>query len=162
MAITFKYSAPYSLGAELHIINSNPFYNQITKGKQQLEQAELEQEVAEASELGAERYVILLDADIVGIVEFLPLNPYDDCSWLGLFMMESSRQRSGLGGQALEAFEQQLRQRGIGMLRLAVVVDNEPAHAFWKKHHFQYVRSTTTPAQLDVIIYEKQLQAQVQ
>lgn len=157
MDILFRYSGPNSLDDELRIINSNPFYNQITKGKEQLERTEVEQEIAEASQLGAERYVMVVDTNIIGIVEFLPLNPYDDRSWLGLFMIDSSRQRGGLGGQALAAFEQQLRHRGIDILRLAVVVDNEPAHAFWKKHHFHYVRSTTTHAQLDVIIYEKQL-----
>ncbi|MFD1886092.1 GNAT family N-acetyltransferase [Paenibacillus wenxiniae] len=158
MSFTFIPSTSEQLAYELAIINSNPRYNLLSKGKERITESELQAEHTEAAQLGAERRLICLDGVPIGIVEWLPLYPLDGYPWLGLFMIDGRKHRSGYGALALKALEEHLLlQLHIRELRLVVLVDNEPAHQFWKKQQFRYVKPTVTHEGLDAIIYEKQL-----
>ncbi|GGI99167.1 GNAT family N-acetyltransferase [Paenibacillus hunanensis] len=157
MSVTFIRSTPEQLTEELAIINSNPDYNLLSHGKAVLTAGELQEEHLQAQQLGAERKLIMQDDTPIGIVELLPLYPQDGYPWLGLFMINGSKRRSGYGALAWQAVEQMLLQRGIHELRLAVIAENEPAHAFWKKQQFHYVKPSVNHTGLNVIIYEKQL-----
>ncbi len=157
MVFTFIPSTAEQLAQELAIINSNPSYNRLSKGKEVITESELQAEHAEAAQLGARRMLICLDGTPIGIVEWLPLYPQDGYPWLGLFMIDGNKHRTGYGELALKALEQLLIQQHIRELRLVVLVDNEPAHRFWKKQQFRYIKPTVTHEGLDAIIYEKQL-----
>ncbi|ANF96125.1 GNAT family N-acetyltransferase [Paenibacillus bovis] len=153
--ITFVSTSPELLEVELSIINSNPFYNRIIKGREKLTAEEIQQEVEETIQLGAERYVICSDDQPIGIVEYLSLNPNDGYPWLGLFMIDKAYQGRGYGNQAFQAFEQRLIRQKIQAFRLAVNIENEPAHIFWKRQNLQYVKHSITHNNMEVIIYEK-------
>lgn len=156
MQISFIQTTPDWLETELAIINSNPFYNRITKGKEQLTPKEIQDEIEEATALGAERHLIFKgEKQAIGIVEFLSLNPNDGYPWLGLFMIHREYQANGIGSLAFTAWEKQLIRRGFQDIRLAVVIENEPAHAFWKRQQFRYVGTAVTQQQLQVVTYEK-------
>ncbi len=137
MSFTFIPSTPELFVQELAIINSNPYYNHVSKGKETLTEQELQAEQQEALKLGAKRRLICLEDTPVGIAEWLPLYPLDGYPWLGLFMIGGQKQRGGYGAAALQALEQFLLQQRIYELRLAVHAENEPAHAFWQKQQFQ-------------------------
>ncbi len=141
MSVTFIRSTPDQLTEELAIINSNPDYNLLSHGKAVLTAGELQEEHLQAQQLGAERKLVMQDG----------------YPWLGLFMINGNKRRSGYGALAWRAVEQMLLQRGIHELRLAVSAENEPAHAFWKKQQFHYVKPSVNHTGLNVIIYEKQL-----
>ncbi|WP_458119639.1 N-acetyltransferase family protein [Paenibacillus sp. Z6-24] len=155
--ITFVKTSSELLEVELSIINSNPFYNRIIKGREQLTAEEIRQEVTETVELGAERYVICRNDQPIGIVEYLSLNPNEGYPWLGLFMIGRQYQGQRWGQQAFQAFEQRLIGQGVEAFRLAVNLENELAHAFWKRQNFQYIKHSITRDNMEVIIYEKEL-----
>ncbi len=158
MSFTFIPSTAQHMTEELAILNSNPYYNRLNKGKEHITASELQTEQAEVRKLGAERRLICWDDIPIGIVEWLPLNPEDGYPWLGLYMLHSRLHRTGYGAAALRELERLLLATGMTELRLAVLLENEPAHAFWKKQQFNYVSPSVTEDGQAVVIYEKQLE----
>lgn len=142
---------------ELEIYNSNPYFNQLSTGKDELTRDEVLTEITDSKNMGAERFLIKDGELYVGIMDYLMRNPNDDCTWLGLLLIKKEYQSKGYGYQTLNLFHEQMKDRQVDKFRIGVIVDNEPAHAFWKRQGFTPVKTSTIQDKLKVMVYEKKL-----
>ncbi|RAP77991.1 GNAT family N-acetyltransferase [Paenibacillus montanisoli] len=153
--LTLIRSSHALLASELAILNSNPYFNSISKDKEQLTEADLAAEQKDAEQAGAERYIIRDDGKDIGILEFLMTNPNDSCTWIGLLVINGNYQGRGYGNAALILFDAMMRERGVKSYRLGVLAANEPAHAFWQRNGCTPVKPAVLPDGKDIIIYER-------
>lgn len=151
---------------EKTIMNSNPFFNLISKDKEELSPEEIEKEMFESQKIGAERYIIQEGDHSIGILEYLMNNPSDGYPWLGLLVIKKEHQSQGYGVQALQEFYNIMTERQVKAFRIGVIVGNEPAHRFWRKQGFMEVTKkrgfmeVTKKRWMDhkeVIVYEKSI-----
>ncbi|WP_308634645.1 GNAT family N-acetyltransferase [Paenibacillus silvisoli] len=141
--------------SELAIFNSNPFFNSISKDKEQLTDADIAAELKDAEQAGAERYIIRDNGTDIGILEFLMTNPNDSCTWIGLLVISGHVQGRGYGNAALMLFDAIMRDRGVTFHRLGVLAANEPAHAFWQRNGCTPVSPAELPDGKKITIYER-------
>ncbi|RKP57983.1 GNAT family N-acetyltransferase [Cohnella endophytica] len=141
---------------ELEIINSNMFFNVISKDKDKLTHEDLLTEITDSIQVGAERYLIKDKDKSVGVIEFLMKNPNDGFPWLGLLIVKKEFQNKGYGSKSLNEFYKIMSERKIKAFRIGVLLENEPAHFFWRKHGFIEV-TTTMIDNKEIMIYEKRI-----
>lgn len=153
--LVFERTSQERLDTEVSILNSDPYYNFVTKDKERLSVEEIVDEIKDETGLGAERYFIKDGEDYIGIIDFLMKNPNDGCTWLGLLLIRKERQAQGYGKKSLDMFYGMMKERGVPKLRIGVITENEPAHRFWKKQGFQFIRTAPYPGQKEVVVYEK-------
>ncbi|WP_223067059.1 GNAT family N-acetyltransferase [Paenibacillus caui] len=139
---------------EMQIMNSDPFFNRVTKGKESFALEEALQEIQESEELGAERYFILNGDERIGMLEFLMKNPADGCTWLGLLLIDKKYQRQGYGRFAFELFCSMMKDRKVSGFRIGVAIDNDPAHRFWENLDFKPIEHRKKPDGREIVIYE--------
>jgi RimJ/RimL family protein N-acetyltransferase len=137
------------------IVNSNTFFNLISKNKEKLSTEEIAEEITNAMNIGAERYLIKHNHEYVGILEYLLINPSDQSTWLGLLLIKKELQAHGYGLKSLQLFNEIMKEKGIAKYRIGVISENTPAHYFWNKHGFIKVDSTINDDQKEIVIYEK-------
>lgn len=150
-------STPELLDEELTILNSDSFFNQVSKDKELFTEEELIQEIKDGKELGAERFLIQEGDAYVGILEYLMKNPSDGYTWLGLLQIRKEAQSHGYGRQALQLFYDIMKGREVERFRLGVIAENEPGHRFWKKQGMVPVNSVINQDQKTIIVYEKEV-----
>jgi len=157
--ITFVKSSLNMINIEMDIINSNKYFNLLSKGKEELTIEEITKEINQSIEIGAERYLIKDEDEYVGIIEFLMRNPNDGYPWLGLLVIKKELQHKGYGDQSLKEFYKFMQARNIRTFRIGVIIDNEAAHKFWRKHGFRELSKTSTTIgdKKEVIMYEKNM-----
>ncbi len=139
------------------IVNSNPFYNFVSKNKETFSTEEVAEQITDAEKIGAQRFLIRHGNEYIGILEYLLLNPNDQCTWLGLLLIKKEFQAQGYGSKALELFNEEMITRGIEKYRIGVIAENAPAHKFWSKRGFVRVHSTINNDGKEIIIYEKRI-----
>ncbi|WHX51009.1 GNAT family N-acetyltransferase [Paenibacillus woosongensis] len=141
---------------EAAILNSDPYYNRVAKGKEVLPMEEIRSEIQESLEIGAERYLLRVQQEYVGILEFLMKNPGDGYTWLGLLEIKKEHQSKGYGYKALNLFYSLMRERQVKQFRIGVISENEPGHRFWRRQCMKPVKVTTADGK-EVVVYEKHL-----
>ncbi|WP_138494993.1 GNAT family N-acetyltransferase [Paenibacillus pinistramenti] len=141
--------------AEMELINSDPYFNKITRGKEIIDLKEALEEIYDSEGLGTERYFVLHNDERIGILEFLMENPQDGQTWLGLLLIGKSWQGKGLGRQTLEMFLAVMQERKVPRVRIGVAVGNEPAHHFWMMQGFKPIASNKKEDGREIIIYER-------
>lgn len=142
---------------EEEITNSNPYFNFVSKGKEQFTRDEIKAEIEEAGRVGAGRFILQDKGNNIGVLEYLLHNASDHCTWLGLLLIKKECHGQGYGTRALLQFEQFLRGKAISKYRIGVIAENEPAHRFWGRHGFQKVGATINQDHKEFVIYEKVL-----
>jgi len=142
---------------ELAIVNSNRFFNLVSKDKEQLSSEDLLHEINESEKVGAERFVIKDNNQFVGIIEFLMNNPNDGYTWLGLLTIRNELQNKGYGKQALNEFYKIMKERQVNVFRIGVILENEPAHKYWRNQGFMEVSKKVMSDNKEIIVYEKNL-----
>jgi RimJ/RimL family protein N-acetyltransferase len=63
--------------------------------------------------------------EIVGVLDYLEVNPSDGHPWIGLIMITAGRQREGLAAEAMEAAIEQIGLNWASPIRLGVIDENE-------------------------------------
>ncbi|TDL80242.1 GNAT family N-acetyltransferase [Peribacillus frigoritolerans] len=122
------------LPAELEIMNSNPDFNLISCGKPHLTEEDLRKEREEGKAVDAKRFMIKQKNQIIGIIEYCPLNPNDGKPWIGLFIIHRDVQGKGLAKLAYETAEEELLSvEGFSEVRLGVLTNNERGNLFWQR-----------------------------
>ncbi|MDR0136958.1 GNAT family N-acetyltransferase [Metabacillus idriensis] len=122
------------LPAEMEIMNSNPDYNLISCGKPHLTEEDLEKEREEGKAVDAKRFMIKHENQIIGIIEYCPMNPNDGKPWIGLFIIHRNFQGKGLAKLTYEAAEKKLLAvEGFSEVRLGVLTNNERGNSFWQR-----------------------------
>jgi RimJ/RimL family protein N-acetyltransferase len=142
---------------EESIINSDSFFNLVSKNKEKLSSEEIAEEVNNAMNIGAERFLLKNNDDFIGLLEYLLVNPNDQSTWLGLLLIKKEFQSQGYGLKALQLFHEIMIMKGIAKYRIGVIAENIPAHKFWYKHGFVRIDSVINNDNKEIIIYEKNL-----
>lgn len=155
--LSFKKSSAKLVDAEEAIINSNPLFNLVSRNKEIISREELLDDIQQAHRIGAQRMLLKDDADYIGILEYLPMNPADQCTWLGLLVISGDLQSQGYGAQAVRLFEELMDSQGIGKYRIGVVTKNTRAHLFWMRQGFKRIDTKTNGNNKEILIYEKKL-----
>ncbi len=141
----------------MSIMNSHPSYNRLVLGKALLTSGDIERDIKESLELGASSFYIKNDDEPVGLIDFLPENPRDKQAWIGLLIVHKNHEGNGIGSEALRLLEEQLLLQKVGKVRLGIHKGNDSGTAFWRKHGYINIKSTTDKHQNQVDIYEKVL-----
>jgi RimJ/RimL family protein N-acetyltransferase len=63
--------------------------------------------------------------ELVGVIEYLEVNPNDGHPWIGLIMTTAERQREGLAREAMDAVCRQVNLNWASPVRMAVIDQNE-------------------------------------
>ncbi|MBB3114383.1 GNAT superfamily N-acetyltransferase [Paenibacillus phyllosphaerae] len=156
-SLTLEPSSIDKLPVERDILNSDIYFNQVSKDKDELSDEEIRKELEEAATIGAERYLIKDGDSYIGVLDFLMNNPRDNCTWLGLLQIKKSEQSRGLGLAAFRLFCEMMRERGVTSFRLGAIVENEPARRFWEQRGCKPVKNATLPDGKAIVVYEKDL-----
>jgi RimJ/RimL family protein N-acetyltransferase len=123
------------LNIALSIINSNPQYNILENGNPTRILNDIKNEFLNQN---TESYLILLDNQYVGIIDFLSNNPNDNCPWIGLLMIHGKFHSQGYGKLVYTLFEERLKQQGYTKVRIGVMEENKAAKRFWIAMGFRF------------------------
>lgn len=83
----------------------------------------------------------------LAVLDLILRYPDDDSFFIGLFMVEGSRQRSGIGSRLYRALERELRGLGFKRGRLGVLAQNEDARCFWEHVGYMPVKMVVDTGQ---------------
>ncbi|WP_123041857.1 GNAT family N-acetyltransferase [Cohnella candidum] len=154
-AVQFIRSTLDLAAEELEIHNTNRFFNRISKDKEQFTREEIEEEIRNAADFGAERFLIR-DGDLsVGVIEYLMKNPNDGQTWLGLLVIRQDLHSRGYAKAALRKFYGVMREGGVTQFRIGVLENNDPAHAFWTRQGFRRLDGMKQVDGRNAVVYEK-------
>ncbi|WP_240927502.1 GNAT family N-acetyltransferase [Paenibacillus thiaminolyticus] len=158
--LSFEKTSAKLVDVEVAIINSNPLFNLVSRNKEIMSREEVLDDIQQANRIGAQRMLVKDDADYIGILEYLPMNPADQCTWLGLLVISGELQSQGYGAQAVQLFEEHMESQGICKYRIGVITKNTRAHLFWMRQGFKRIDSKTNGNNKEILIYEKKLHKQ--
>jgi len=133
------------------MINSNKNYNVMENGIPTRTDDEIRKEFYDPK---TKSLFIKADDTYIGIVNYLPINPKDDTTWIGLFLIHEDYHGYGYGSMAYAALEEMFYQDGIPKLRLGVLEKNEGAKRFWERNGYLFYTSSKMNG-TDVDCYEK-------
>lgn len=133
--ITFEPITEETLYIAKEILNSNREYNVLENGKPDRSDEEVKEEFQYDKSTNV---FVKADDTYIGVIQYLLLNPKDQTTWIGLFMIHSDYHGFGYGLMAYNAFEEVIRTESTPKLRLAVLEKNEIAKNFWKRVGFSF------------------------
>lgn len=125
---------------ELEIMNSQPEFNLLSVGKEQLTEKEILEEHEE--ELEKERYLIEENGKYIGILEFIMRNPKDEKPWLGLLIIHKAWTKQSYAQQAFDTYIGIMKERNVKEVRLGCLEGNDPGQRFWDRNGFVRVKKT--------------------
>jgi RimJ/RimL family protein N-acetyltransferase len=142
------------------IVNSNSVYNELENGKAKRTDEELCEEFFHGD---AKRHTYFVKADdtYVGLVEYMECNERDGYPWLGLLMIHRDYQGYGYGTNAYFTLEEELKEKGITKIRLAVIEQHEKAKAFWESLGFSFFAKKESTKGIMVDCYEKTIMGEL-
>lgn len=147
-----------NIAEQVSIINSDEYFLQMAEGKRKMSSEYLIKETEEYLQLGAKFIYIQLNNDRIGLVHFIPCNPYDHHCWLSLFIIEKNYQRKQLGVKSYHLVETKIKEElKVNKVRLCVQVFNERGAEFWKRNGYVKIGTTRDKNKFPVHIYEKTL-----
>ncbi|MEH6941371.1 GNAT family N-acetyltransferase [Bacillus sp. JJ722] len=133
--ITFEPITEETLYIAKEILNSNRDYNILENGKPDRSDEEVREEFLNDNSTNV---FIKADDTYIGVIEYMLLNPKDETTWIGLFMIHSDYHGFGYGLIAYSAFEEIIRLESTPKLRLAVLEKNEAAKHFWERVGYSF------------------------
>lgn len=74
--------------------------------------------------------------ELVALMDLILDYPRNHVAFIGLFMMDSSRQEQGIGTMIISECASCLAEAGYQKIRLAIDKGNPQSDAFWTKNHF--------------------------
>lgn len=137
----------------LEILNSNFHYNILVNGSPT---RSIEEARSEFLNQTTESYLIILKNKYIGIIDFLKNNPNDNYSWIGLLMIHGDYHSMGYGKKAYLSFEERLKQRNYGNVRIGVLQENTGAKRYWTSLGFTFFENTQWE-EMQVECFEKRL-----
>ncbi len=94
---------------------------------------------------------------LVAVLDLLEGYPHPGIAWIGLFMLDISRQGRELGTRMMDALCDALKGAGFTSIRLGYAKGNQQAACFWKKNGFMAAGKESTKEGDTVVIAEKLL-----
>ncbi len=134
------------------IVNSNKVYNLLENGREERTLKEMEEEFLNPM---TNSFLVKMNNEYVGVLDYLAENPKDHYPWLGLLMIHHDHQGKGIGKMAYSLFEHKARKAGMQIVRLAVLTENIPAKAFWEAQGYKRYETKPYKEGKKVDCYEK-------
>lgn len=153
-SISFEEITEDTLYIALEMINSNPEYNLLERGKKMRTEKELRLELLNERTTSV---FIKLDDTYIGVIDYLIHNPKDNQTWLALFLIHRDYQGYGFGSQAYFQFEKQLLKKAVEAIRIGILKENGNAQEFWEAKGFRYHQSALSENAKEVNWFEKRL-----
>jgi RimJ/RimL family protein N-acetyltransferase len=127
--------ADFDAAELLPVFNSNPGFLASSGYSPPFTQSDVEMYLM--TETQAENSQCLLirlrdNLQIIGTAAIRVPNPKDGLPWIGLLLVEASRQRQGIGREAALAIEHRLADEAWSCVRLFALQANPDAKAFWE------------------------------
>lgn len=122
---------------EIDIMNSNPTYNLIAKGKEAIDEQDVEEEFRESVDLEVVRLFVKNEDEYIGIIDYCLSNPSDGKTWISLFVIHKKYQGSGLAKKIYSQFETRIKEKGKKIISLAVHEINVQGTQFWSSLGFR-------------------------
>lgn len=145
----------------LTIYNSNPFYNQLHYGVDQLSDDILQKEFARTKSLESGYWLgIRYQDQLVGVIFLLIENPDDHKSWLGTLLLHAKYQQLNIGRECVTLLENHLRAVGRTSLHVGVHAHLDGALRFWGKlgfEQYRQVQHSMEDSLMPVILLAKKL-----
>ncbi|MEO3947336.1 GNAT family N-acetyltransferase [Gorillibacterium sp. CAU 1737] len=154
--VIWEKADPESVSRELALRNLDAFYNRVTEGKDMMTLQDMELDREEGQSFGAERFLLRLEGEDVGIFDYLYRT--GEKPWIGLLFIAPAHRSKGLARLVLASYFSQFREGGHTVCRLAVVEGNEPAHRFWQSLGFNAVAKTVSSTGNAVDVYERMIE----
>ena len=102
----------------------------------------------EGARLDPRRHILtVLDGatnETIGLIDFVTESPADGYPWIGLVLVAESRQRQGIGTEAVTAVVVHLQAEDHLAVRMAAIEDNEAGLAFARSQGFETVTEVPT------------------
>ena len=123
----------------LPVFNSNPDFIEASEqfsGKRSYDLAEVEMYLWQESVRDNSRCLAIRLREtgaLVGTAALVAPHPDGPYPWIGLLLIDGTRQRQGLGTEAATAVEQALAEEGWTEIRLSVMRANPDARRFWER-----------------------------
>lgn len=136
------------------MINSNKNYNVMENGIPTRTDDEMRKELYDPK---TKSLFIKADDTYIGIINYLPNNPKDDTTWIGLFLIHEDYHGYGYGTMSYAALEEMFYQESIPKLRLGILNKNKGAKRFWERNGYSFYQSSKVK-DCDVDCYEKHFQ----
>ena len=152
--MNFESITEKSLNLALDIMNSNPTYNMIENGNPVRTIKEVRSELLNST---TNSYLIKMNEEPIGIIDFLDNNPKDNHPWIGLLMIHGAYHSLGYGKKAYVAFEESLKQQHFKKIRLGVLDNNEQAKRFWRSVGYSFYGKSELEGKV-VDCFEKKLE----
>ncbi|WP_175637824.1 GNAT family N-acetyltransferase [Metabacillus schmidteae] len=134
------------------IVNSNKRYNMLENGREERTLREMEEEFLNPM---TKSFLVKINNEYVGVLDYLPENPRDRYPWLGLLMIHHNHQGKGYGKNAYALFEHEARKAGMQIVRLAVLTENRSAKVFWESQGYRRYETKPYKEGKKVDCYEK-------
>ncbi|MGN7942407.1 GNAT family N-acetyltransferase [Virgibacillus sp. 6R] len=124
---------------EIDMMNSNPTYNLIAKGKEAIDEQDVEEEFRESVDLEVVRLFMKNKDDYIGIIDYCLSNPSDGKTWISLFVIHKKYQGSGLAEKIYSQFETRILEKGKKIISLAVHEINVQGIQLWSSLGFRKI-----------------------
>lgn len=164
--LVLKEAEPADLEHMYHVFSSNPDFLEIrpdiaATGGYDLASV---RRYWEGARLDPRRHVLaVLDGETnetIGLIDFVTESPTDGYPWIGLVLVHRSRQRHGIGTEAVATVAAHLRAEGHPAVRMAAIEGNEAGLAFAGSVGFEAVtEAETTGTEARVLVMELDLAA---
>lgn len=104
-------------------------------------------------------YLGFFDAggNLIAVLGLVRGYPAEGCAFIGFFMVDASRQGTGVGSLLISQLLNRLRCEGVSRVRLAYVEGNEQSRRFWEKCGFVEVDAPIGQGEYRVVPMEYRL-----
>ncbi|MCJ8008207.1 GNAT family N-acetyltransferase [Lederbergia wuyishanensis] len=132
--INFNRVTEETLENVLEIVNSNYVYNTLENGIPYREIKEIRDQFLNQN---TDSFIISVDNQQIGIIDFLKNHPKDHCPWIGLLMIHGDFHSKGYGKAIYQAFEDLFLRQTFNKVRIGIIQENVVASRFWTSLGFE-------------------------
>ena len=97
------------------------------------------------------------EKELIAIMDLILYYPNEDTAFIGLFMVLSDKQGTGVGTETIDECFSELREISFSAIRLGYMKGNSQSAAFWNKNNFVPKGIESDNGQGTIVIMERQL-----
>lgn len=94
---------------------------------------------------------------LTAVMDLIFRYPNEKTAFIGLFMMDRSQQRKGIGSKIIRETEEYLARDGFCHIRLAFIRGNPESEGFWRKNGFQPTGLQIKEKNYTMVVMEKEI-----
>ena len=97
------------------------------------------------------------EKELIAIMDLILYYPNEDTAFIGLFMVLSDKQGTGVGTETIDECFSELREISFSAIRLGYMKENSQSATFWNKNNFVPKGIESDNGQGTIVIMERQL-----